>query len=227
MRHEHRAARVDVLTRALDDARLPALVGRVGATTVEQWVEGTALPDRSARREHVTAAADILGTLHRFTGIGRERLPRQRALGDVGRRTTERLEQLADRGLLSAREAARLSRIASDLPGRGAWGVIHTDFGGDNLVAGAAGGVVSIDNEHLVRGFLDFDVARSWYRWPLPHASWSAFVRAYENRAGREVPASELRAWIVVAASLGVHRRLVLGVDHVAALRRLRATLDG
>jgi aminoglycoside phosphotransferase (APT) family kinase protein len=226
MRHEHRAARVEVLTEALGDPRVPALVGRHGATTVERWVEGAPMPERSPARDHVVAAADILGTLHRFRGVGRERLPHTRSLGQLRVRTTRGLDQLVERGLLSTAEATQLSRMADGLPAAGSWGVTHTDLGGDNLVVRPDGTVVSIDNEHLVRGFLDFDLARTWYRWPLPRSSWSAFLSAYERCSGREIATSTLRAWQVAAASIGVHRRVGVGAPVDEALARLRGVLD-
>jgi hypothetical protein len=226
MRHEHRAARVGVITAALADARVPALLARTGATTVERWVDGAVLgPGRVAAAE-LAAAADILVMLHGFGGLANERLPRRQRLGPVIATARRHVGELAN-GAISRRDAGALAGILDGLPDDAAWGLTHTDFGGDNLVLRPDGTLVSIDNEHLVRGFLDFDVARAWYRWPMPEPSWRRFVRRYEVGAGRTVAATELRAWRALATLTGVRRRFRVGAPLAGALDRLRDVLDG
>ena len=189
-------------------------------------MDGSVISSSSVKAAHVDAAADILAMLHRFAGIGAEQLPRQRRLGSLIATTQRQLEELAGTRTISRREASAFARIVDDLPSSAMWGVIHTDFGGDNLVVRADDTVVSIDNEHLVRGFVDFDLARSWYRWPMPAPSWRRFTRHYQGAADRDVSADALRPWRVVASMTGVRRRHKLGVPIDVALATLRGVLD-
>ena len=94
--------------------------------------------------------------------------------------------ELCDRGSLApATCAAALRAACAAEPSTPApVAVIHRDFCAENLVIDRRGRVHAIDNETLRVGPCDLDLARTWYRWPMDHASWSAScARVRRHRA--------------------------------------------
>ena len=226
MRGPYRAVRATVLATQLGDPRVPVPLGCVGSTTVERWIDGVVLASTPLRAVHVDAAADLLAAIHGFEGVHeREGLPRQRRVAPVAARAARQLRELAAAKRLTSGESRRLLRIVTaGLPVTSAWGLTHNDFCAANLVIDRGGTLVSIDNELFVRGFLEYDVARVWYRWPMPDWAERRFARRYRS-AHEPVPAAgEQHAWRVVATLKGAHLRHRIGApnaDALAALRRL------
>jgi aminoglycoside phosphotransferase (APT) family kinase protein len=227
MRGPHRAQRASAFAAGLADPRIPVPIGCVGAATVERWVDGSVLASLPLQHEHVTAAADLLATLHRFPGLRPdEGLPRARAVAPVGKRAGAQLRELATAGRITDAERDSLQAVVEHLPATSAWGLTHNDFCGSNLVLAPGGSLVSIDNEHLVRGFLAYDLARVRYRWPMSTAMAHTFERAYGADRRSDSSADETRAWRLVATLKGAHLRHRIGApndDAVAALRALIA----
>lgn len=219
------AARSAALSEELHDVRVPPPLGRLGRVTVERWVEGIPLSSPRLRGAHVDAAADLLASIHAFPGRG-GRLPRRRALTSVVDRCESQLAELAAAGTVPPAAAAGLVDIVRHgLPPVAGWGLVHGDFCGENLVCGPDGTLVSVDHELLGHGFFEYDLARSWYRWPAP--SWAH--ERFENRYRAQLalppgPQEAWRAWRVVAAVKGVHLRRRRGAPSpraLAALERL------
>jgi hypothetical protein len=226
VRSPARAARAQMLAERLSDPRINIPTGRVGAVTVESWVEGTALSSVSLRSAHIDAAADLLRFVHRFAGHPGERLPQIRRVGPVGLQATSDLRTLLDAGIFASDMGARIERILKlGLPERAPWGLTHGDLCAPNLVIGPGGRIVSIDNEHLKRGFLDYDLARTWYRWVLPPAAQRRFEVRYAADGGGQATPRERQAWRVAAVLHGVRIRHFLGSSLQVPLGRLATAL--
>jgi thiamine kinase-like enzyme len=113
------------------------------------------------------------------------------------------------------------------LPASSPWGLTHNDFCAANLVIGEDSRLFSIDNELFARGFLEYDVARVWYRWPMPAWAERRFLGRYRSVHSPIPPDAEQLAWRVVATLKGAHLRHRIGApnDHALALLR-RLLLD-
>jgi hypothetical protein len=221
-----RAARAQMLAERLSDPRINIPTGRVGAVTVESWVEGTTLSSVPLRVAHIDAAADLLRFVHRFAGHPSERLPQLRHVGPVSVQATSDLRCLLDAGIFASDLCARIERILElGLPDRAPWGLMHGDLCAANLVIGAGGRIVSIDNEHLRRGFLDYDLARTWYRWVLPPAAQRRFEVMYAKDCLWQATDRERQAWRVAAVVRGVRIRHRLGSSLQLPLDRLATAL--
>ena len=98
-------------------------------------------------------------------------------------------------------EARRLTgQLRVGFPIAAARGPVHGDLCAENLVLASDGRVISIDNERVRIDFLDFDLARTWTRWPMSARMHTRFERRYASW-GRPVPApSEAAAWRVCAS---------------------------
>jgi thiamine kinase-like enzyme len=190
------------LLHALGDPDLAAPLFASGRVTVEEWVAGTEVDRDAPEGAHVDAAADLLGRLHARTALPDRRFLRVGATAPLARKTERRLETLRATGLVSSAEVGRLlDALHAGLPERAARGPVHGDLCAENLVVTPDGRVVSIDNERVRIDFLDYDLARTWVRWPMRAAAHDRFERRYATW-GRTPPVpAEAGAWRVCAAT--------------------------
>jgi len=217
------AARAARLGEELADARVHPPLGRVGRVTVERWIDGLPLSSIRLRAPHIDDAADLLVAIHRFGDTDGGSLPR-RGTGSVRARFERQLVELAAAGRVSGADASTLADIVRrGLPASATWGLMHGDFCGENLVLDTEGSVVSIDHELLGRGFLEYDLARSWYRWPMPPWAHQRFERRYRSALDQSPPSRQTwRAWQTVATVKGVHLRHRRGMPSDRGLAALR-----
>jgi hypothetical protein len=196
--------------RAADNARLRAgfSVGAFapvlflhGRIAVEQWIEGAALPPEEGAESVLGAAASLLAALHREAPLPDVKSAplREEALLGLGVLARERL--VGERTLGILRDAL----LARD-PGTARAGIVHGDFCAENIVVAADGALHVVDNEDIALGPLDYDLGRTWYRWPLAEPSFARFLEVYERHAHR--PAMGLAFWKIVAAVRGAIVRL-------------------
>jgi thiamine kinase-like enzyme len=116
--------------------------------------------------------------------------------------------------------------VGNALPARSRWGLVHNDFCATNLSVGEDGGLFSIDNEHMARGFLEYDLGRVWYRWPMSESDERRFLRRYRSAQGAGPPPEEQRGWRAIATLKGAHLRHRIGANNDDALSALRRLLD-
>lgn len=218
-----KAERYAGLVRALACDRLSPILAVADRVCVEAWIEGASLAERPARAA-LEAAADLLGSLHATQALGSRRVAGRAATARALQRAERQLGTLAARGSLPPATAATLARILRrTAPARARTGVTHNDFCAENLVEDAQGRVIAVDNEGLRPGFLDFDLARTWARWPMPAADWQAFVARYARWRGEPPDAAAAPFWRIAAIAKSAHlrtRRETAGPD--VPLRRLR-----
>jgi hypothetical protein len=223
-----KGARFARLVAELDSPHLPPVLALEGRVCVEPWVDGTALSALGVSLRHLRDAADILGSLHATERLGSRRVRGPRSTRALLHRTASRLAQLGDSGELAPREVAALTRAAArGAPAHALAGVAHTDFCAENLVEDAHGRLVVVDNEGLRLDFLDYDLARTWYRWPMEPAHWSAFLARY---ARWRPPADEASAsfWRVAALAKSVQLRVARGTGREGTpIERLRELAAG
>jgi hypothetical protein len=217
------AARAQLFTTLLGDPRIRPPLAVSGTAMVEHWVEGKPLSSVRLDARHVDAAAEILATVHLFG---------PRAARTTSRTVTKMRGEsaaLVAAGMLSRDAAGRLDRlVAGSLPPWATWGLTHGDFCDENIVVGADGTLSSVDNEQFGLGFLDYDVARAWYRWPMPAWAEERFARRYGATSGRSCDHGETQAWRAVATVRALAIRLRTGSAADLELRALgRVLADG
>ncbi len=154
-------------------ARLPkgftGVLSRVGAVTVEPWVDGQPLHSADAGR-FVEQAVHLLTALHQ------SQPPQQAKTDEWVAEVHSGLDLLADRGVLQASERDQLRFLASRHdPGVCNCVLIHNDFCGNNLVVDESGMLWVIDNEMICCEPVDLDLARTWYLWPEIREDWVRF----------------------------------------------------
>ncbi len=221
-----KAKRYASLVRSLGHLPVPAILSLAGRVTVEEWVEGRPLCDLASSRKRLHRAADILAAVHATEKLGRRRLPASASTRSLVVGAKERIEKLVAAGALSGSEAgALLVAIRRGAPTTARTGLTHNDFCAENIVEDTRGRLYVVDNGGLQLGFLDFDLARSWYRWPMPEAAWQAFLSRYRTWRRPPLAAAETLFWriaaVVKSAQFRVSRRSA-GVEiPLRGLRRL------
>jgi hypothetical protein len=194
----HRAEIIERMRRwlpLLPAGRFSELLAADETASLETWCRGPAAT--AADRATIETAGGMLGALHRL-------LPRQvvdeqddRWLA-WWRRLDPWIDELAAAGRLTDAERVR-ARVAATRPTRATWGLTHRDFCLENLVVGD-GGLCCIDNTTVAPGFLEADLARTFYRWPLAASEREVFLQHYRHHAEPAGYQEHLTFWHLTVA---------------------------
>lgn len=209
---------------------LAPVLARRGRVTIEAWIDGTPLTALRRTPSRLAAAGDILGRLHATRRLGGRPLAACASTRPFVADLARRLDELRDRGALGARDVDAVARmVARRHPARAATGLTHNDFCADNIVEDAAGALHVVDNGGLRTGFLDFDLARCRYRWPMTAPSWRRFLTGYRRSHAATPARGAERFWLAAALVRSAHFRVVrASPDGALPLRRLgRLARDG
>ena len=226
-RRAAKAARFARIVGALSHERLrpPLLVS--GRVSIEAWVDGTPVSALPRSLERLLQAADVLGSIHapRSSAGGRAR---SRRTGALLASTRRRIADLGARGALARAEVSALLHAMQRLaPNAAEVGTTHNDFCAENLVEDTRGCLVLVDNEGLRRGFLDYDLARTWYRWPMAEADWQVFTDRYQSWRPCSLDADRVLFWRIAAVVKSAHLRAARHTaDAATPIDRLRVLLD-
>ena len=218
------AERVDGLLRLLAHPAFPAVCMRRGAAIVTCWVAGEPL---SATERDV----DLLrrcGAIHAFVHT-RQPLPRaSHARGDPHARLQRDLDALVSAGWFERAEAAAALEVADrHAPADWAVGIVHDDFNHENLIRTETGDVAVVDNETLSIGACAYDLARTWYRWPMSAAQRAAYLEGYRHHRSAEELETHFPFWAVTVLARGAAFRLRAGRHGIdEPIARLRQHME-
>lgn len=186
-----------VLLRGAIGAGFAPILARRGDAMLLEWVEGRSLASFEAIASDVLRRCGrMLGALHR---LHCEPLPNGTSASPEEH--IAKLERNTDL-LLSARlldpELARRALADADAnrPGESTLGVIHKDFCAENIVLGSDGSLVCVDDATLSTGPHDFDLARTWYRWPMPARDLAHFAGGYQEHRSLAGFVRHFRFWV-------------------------------
>jgi len=211
----------------LADDRLPKILLVSHRVVVEEWIHGVSLQHLPLSEARLAQAADLLGALHATRAVGGRKLPLSRRVRPLVRRAERHLTRLVAAGAVGNAERHLIERSLDRFaPEQALAGVTHDDFCDENLVEDASGRLFAVDNEHMGIGFLEFDLARTWYRWPMPVEAWARFQDRYSSWCG-PVDRQKVRFWRLAAVLSGAYIRLTrLGGARVEApLGKLRGLI--
>jgi aminoglycoside phosphotransferase (APT) family kinase protein len=165
----------------------------------------------------------VLGRLHATRDVGGRRVRTQRPTGPLVVATRDRLARLCARGAIAADDVRALRGVLRRFdPGRAVVGVTHNDFCPENVVERRGGELVAVDNEGMRIGFLDYDLARTWYRWAMPAPAWASFLDAYARWRDPGGYVRHAPFWSVTALVKSAHVRFGRTDAADVPLRRLR-----
>jgi Ser/Thr protein kinase RdoA (MazF antagonist) len=175
------AERFAKLSCHLANAQLPAAIAQRGNAVIEPWTDGTSLAGHVIAPDEACALGMLLASIHVAP-------PPAGSDHEFGLARTERLgrlaansERLTDLGCIDAAFAARIRSAAGSPPAAFVIGLIHGDFFPDNFIRTSDHRIVAVDNETLRFEALDYDLARTWYRWRMSESQVQAFLDGYRT----------------------------------------------
>jgi aminoglycoside phosphotransferase (APT) family kinase protein len=222
------ARRLFEICRSLPEAFAPAF-GCYGAVLLEDWIEGKELGDRPTDAQ-LAEVGSLLAQLHATPIVAGSRVHDMRSTGVWRERAEAGLLQILAADEID-QEGALLIRGALERldPGRGVFGLAHTDLCGENMVVDRAGRLRVVDNERVGVDALGFDIARTWYRWALPARGWERLRSTYAAQALFAEPLETFDFWSVVAvvhsAAIRLQKDRTRAYVPLDRLRRMAAAI--
>ena len=220
------AARVERWSALLDPRHFPRLLARQGVALLSEWVEGTPGADAGDASALCRQAGALQGAVHRTLVPDDEARSGQAEWRAWARRLDRDLRGLVAAGRLDAVAAARAMTIAeAGAPPAVEVGLVHGDLCLENIVV--RNGIVQVvDTEDLRVYACDYDLARTWYRWPMAGPAWHAYREGYETERGVRPFLDHFAHWAIVVLAESAAFRLRAGAAGVEQpLTRLRELL--
>ena len=220
------AKKVKYLLDRLDPRVFPPVLARHGRVIVTQWVDGTPL-EIDASADRLREAAAVQAKLHLTPVPADCRYPTRdldaiAAQAEADVRAAADLEAIGEAGARAAVDALR--RFA---PSDTDCGFVHRDLCPENLVVSGNGRLCAIDNETISLGPFEFDLARTWYRWPMEAARRRIHLEAYAARRATGAFLDHFPFWAIAVLADSIQlRRAAPGPVLSAPVERLRALLD-
>ena len=174
------ANRIVAIRSVLPDRHFPKILAHCDTALIEEWIDGSPIASRPTDHPTAIQSGQLLGLIHKSP------IPPVLTSPDVsmpGRRLTRldrQTNELVDRGKITSAEKDRILELSRrHRPDHCESGIIHRDFCAENLIEGRRGALYAVDNETMRYDALDFDLARTWYRWPMEPDYWSSFLDGY------------------------------------------------
>jgi hypothetical protein len=223
--HAVDAERFGELQAGLPRPGFPRLLGQSGRAVLLEWVPGEPVPAEPSP-SFLRRCGRLLGQLHRAPVPADAQARLASDATGLPRDLGGELLELAAAGALGAEEAEQLAALAErDQPAQAERGLAHLDLSPENVVVGASGEPWVVDNATLCIAPLDYDLARTFYRWPLSDAARAAFLDGYRELRHPGGFEAARGYWSLCAALqsalLRLRRRSGDVSAPVAALRRL------
>jgi hypothetical protein len=210
---QEKAELVEYVTHRLDHRELPRVLKRSGVALLTEWVEGQPLDPPSCTREVLRQCGAFQGLIHTWPlpehrTCRSEDTPRQRQS-----RLERRLEGLVEGRVVEEGEARGALDVARRYaPTTSRVSLTLGDFCAENIVRRASGEVCLVDTEELAISPCDYDLGRTWYRWPMTIADRHAYLDGYRRHRQPTEFITHFPYWAVTAI-----------VDSAAFRHRLRA----
>lgn len=212
----------------LQDLPLNKVIDVCGDSWLEEWIAGVALQPADTTDPLCRWAGSILGRIHAVNIGDIEGVPAAPDSAAMLRTLDTNLVFLARAGALLDKTCDALQRLATEeLPGRMQTGLVHTDFTVENFVLDEFGQYHVIDNEHLVAGALDYDLVKTFCRWPMTPAQRRAFCEGYGQHGDVGGALSHGVFWSILALAQSARVRCLHHLPCEPLLERLQDIAAG
>jgi hypothetical protein len=220
------AKKAEYLLGYLDARVFPPVLARRGRVIVTEWVRGEPLAADASPAE-LREAAVVQAALH-LTPVPADCRYAPKYLDDVAAQAEADVRAAADLDAIGERRARiALGAVRRFAPAECGIGMVHRDFCPENLVVREDGRLSAIDNETVSLGPFEFDLARTWYRWPMAAGRRRIHLEAYATRRAIDAFLDHFPFWAVAALADSIQlRRAAPGPVLSTPLERLRAFVD-
>ena len=175
-----RAATVEYVLQCLDHHGFPKLLARSGRALLTEWVEGQPLDPAGCNPELLRQCGALQGFMHHVSVPHDSPYQPRDTIQDWHARLEHNLDELAEARVLEKHEARRAFELAARYaPSSYAVGFVHRDFCAENLVLRPSRDICVIDDETLAIDAYDYDLGRTWYRWPMSPLQREAYFDGY------------------------------------------------
>jgi hypothetical protein len=224
--HRRQAERIQELAVYLDPRHFPRIHRRDGCALLEEWVEGRSLSGTADDGVFERGGA-MLASLHSVDVPQNRRLAARSYVEASGLRVVQGVARLVRMNAITKEDGAAARELAtSQRPRDLAPALIHGDFCGDNMVLDANERVRLVDNESVIVHVPQYDLARTWYRWPMSGRQRAAFEHGYGDSPALAGFRTSFGFWAVVVLVESALFRLRVGAgESEIPLQRLRQLL--
>jgi aminoglycoside phosphotransferase (APT) family kinase protein len=219
--------RVKRLSALLDPRWFPPVVAHHGCALLTAWIPGSAIGPHGWTPARVRVCGRLQATIHRLAVPGRD--SRGRRPADRERRLDRFLRELVGGHVLHTARAREVRRLAvATAPSNESTGVCHKDFCGENVILSDAGELCVIDNEAIGVDAREYDLARTWYRWPMTPSQQRAYADGYGAHEHVARFAAHFLYWALIVVVESAAFRTRVGVPSVRVpVARLTELLRG
>jgi hypothetical protein len=228
-RTDVQAATVEHVSRHLDHRGFPRVLARSGSALLTEWIEGRPLGDADFGLVHQCGV--LQGYMHSLPVPADSPYQPRDTIHDWHARLKRRLLELARARVLDESEAGRAFDVALGYaPDAYDFGFVHRDFCAENVVVRPSGEVSVVDNETLAVDAYDYDLGRTWYRWPMSGAQRRAYLDGYQSYRSLKDFLAHFPYWTITAIVEGavfrLRRQANAAEAPVTRLRRLLRDLE-
>lgn len=212
------AARIVRLGREIGVPEIVPPARHAGCAILYGWSEGEVVDPTAARPRLLRDCGALHGRIHAIPVPPQTIADYGPAAGELEARTNRAAADLGNRGIIPASWVGRVAEVMASSPPAPApaVGYCHGDLCPENVVRDRRGGLVLIDDETFSVNPLDYDLARTRYRWPMTRGAWDCYLAGYS----RYRPAASFRAdflfWMVVVLVEAMLFRVTSGVADIA-----------
>lgn len=204
-----RAATVEYVSQYLDHQGFPKIVARSGRALLTEWVEGRPIHSAGCAPELLRRCGALQGFMHNVPLPEKSPLKPPDTIQDWHDRLERNFAELVGARVLEENEARRAFELAGRYaPSSYAVGFVHRDFCAENLVLRLSNDVCVVDNETLAVDPYDYDLGRTWYRWPMSPAERAAYFDGYHRYRSSHDFLTHFPYWGIVAVVGGAVYRL-------------------
>lgn len=208
--------RITRLSSLLDPRYFPPVLAHRGRALLTRWIPGRPLGHSAWTSPLLRTCGRLQASIHRLPASAEIAHLRRRPL-DWDRRLDQLLGGLVAREALEAGRAREVYRLAVlHAPTTASTRVCHTDFCGDNIVITDVEQVCVIDNEGITVDSCEYDLARTWYRWPMTPSQQRAYADGYGAHDHAVRFAAHFLHWALLAVTESAAFRVRL---HAASAR--------
>ena len=193
-------ARIEYLTSLLDRRHFPKLITRRGCVLLTEWANGASLAGLNWPLHLLNTCGSLQGSLHTVS------VPVEQTRGEVRSslkrhgELEKRIQTLENSRIIEEHECRNLKELARvHAPEEFDVGLVHGDFCSDNIVVDGHEHVHVIDNETLAIDAYDYDLARTWYRWPMSSIQSKAYFHGYGHHRSLETFLAHFPYWAISA----------------------------
>ncbi len=221
------AERVRYLSGFLDRRYFPSVLGRCGSALLLEWVEGERLRTGQGEPDALSHCGAVQALLHR-TPLPDDAASHEQSAPHAGpARFRRRIESLVELGALGMEEGNRLFDLAATyVPDSPAIGIVHGDYCAENMVVNASGQIQVVDSGTLAIDACDYDLARTWYRWPMSAIQRKTYYDGYNRHRSAADFFNHFTYWaVLVLVQSALFRLRAQTADTWDVIRQLRALI--